>query len=572
VLALALLLATLGALVSPRLSAPPLERAEVYFADAARSMVESGDWLIPRYEGRPFFDKPILTYWAMAASMKAFGASPAAARLVPLVAALLVVLATAWLGTLLFDRRSALAGGIVLATTIAFLSFARVAMSDMLLALFTTLAVALGVRAYRSFGAGLTLVLLGAVLGLGFATKGPIALVVPGLAFVLLVFQQRERPIPCGLGALALALAAFTVVGLGWFALVYRRLGSEPLVFFFFRENLERLAGESFDVGRPFWFYPPAYLAEGLPWSVFLPIALWRLLRSHEDEERRASRLLAGWAALVLVPLSLSRGKIDYYLLPLYPALSLLVGRYFAIVPWRRLDVVWARVALVLGALAAADVLVHPPRLPEPWLPVPAVRALLVATLVLAGIALALAAVRPRAGQVMAVLAGTVSAVFFLLVGWFLPAFAERQPNRAIAADVARERLYRPQARLAFCADPSHARREVLVAVRHAAVEQCDLWSLAGSREPYLLLVDPAHDASFHVLPKYRHVASYQYLPAKTLTFEGLFARPEPGELVLCANFKTKDPLAERTRKREYRKAIQREKALAAQAAARARR
>ena len=104
----------------------------------------------------------------------------------------------------------------------------------------------------------------------------------------------------------------------------------------------------------------------------------------------------------------------------------------------------------------------------------------------------------------------------------------------------------------------------MLFAVRHAAVEQCDLWGLAGSREPYLLLVDPAHDASFHVLPKYRQVASYQYLPAKTLTLEGLFARHEPGELVLCANFRTKDPLAERKRKREYRKAIQREKALAA--------
>jgi 4-amino-4-deoxy-L-arabinose transferase len=534
-------------------------------------MVESGDWLVPRYEGRPFFDKPILGYWAMAASMKAFGTSPAAARVVPLVASLLLVLVTAWLGRLVFDRRSALAGGIVLATTIAFLSFARVAMSDMLLALWTTLAVALGVRSYRSSGAGHTLVLLGAALGLGFATKGPIALVVPGLALVLLGIQHRDRPMPCGLGALVLAAAAFAVAGLGWFALVYRRLGTEPLLLFFFRENLERFAGDSYDVGRPFWFYPPAYLAEGLPWSAFLPIALWRLLRSRDVEERRAARLLAGWVGLVLVPLSLSRGKIDYYLLPLYPALSLLVGRYFAVVPWRRLDVVWARVALVLGALTAVAVLVYPPRLPEPWLPVPAVRALLVATLVLGGAALLVAAVRPKAAQVMGVLAGTVSIVYFLLVGWFLPAFAERQPNRAIAADVARERLYRPQARLAFCADPSHARRDVLFAVRHAAVEQCDLWSLAGSREPYLLLVDPAHDASFRVLPKYRQVASYQYLPAKTLTLEGLFARSEPGELVLCANFKTKDPLAERKRKREYRKAIQYERALGGQAAARAR-
>ena len=556
--------------MSPRLGAPPLERAEVYFADAARGMVESGDWLVPRYQGQPFFDKPILSYWAMAASMKVFGPSPAAARLVPLLASLLLVLATAWLGTLVFERATALAGSVVLATTVAFLSFARVAMSDMLLALFSTLAVALGVRAYRSRSSA-AVVVLGLVLGLGFATKGPIAVVVPGLALVLLAYRHRAQPMPWRPGVLALAAAAFGAVGLGWFALVYRRLGSEPLVLFFFRENLERFAGESFDVGRPFWFYPPACLAEGLPWSAFLPIALWRLLRSPDGEERGASRLLASWVALVLALLSLSRGKIDYYLLPLYPALSLLVGRYFAAVPWRRADVVWARAALVLGALAIGFVFVHPPRLPEPWLPGPALRGLLVGTLALAGAALLLAALRPRPGRVMAVLGAAVSAVFFLLVGWFLPAFAERQPNRAIAADVARERLYRPEARLAFCADPSHARRDVLFSVRHAAVEQCDLWSLAGSREPYLLLVDPAHDASFHVLPKYRQVASYLYLPAKTLTLGGLFARQEPGELVLCANFRTKDPLAEVKRKREYRKAIQRERALA-EAAARARR
>ncbi len=525
-------------------------------------MVESGDWLVPRYEGRPFFDKPILSYWAMAAAMKLFGVNPGAARLVPVLASLLLVLATVWLGTLLFDRRSALAGGVLLATSVAFLSFARVAMSDMLLAFLSTLAVALGLRAYaRAEGGrhGASLLLLGVVLGLGFATKGPIALVVPGLALLLLALGRRKHSLPFGLGALALAGLAFCIFGLGWFALVYRRLGSEPLVAFFFRENLERFAGETYDVGRPLWFYPPAYLAEGLPWSLFLPIALARLLVSRAVDERRASRVLAAWVALVLVPLSLSRGKLDYYLLPLYPALSLLLGRYFACVPWRRLDVLWARVALVLGALAIAVVLLRPPRLPEPWLPSPAWRALLVATLVLWAVALVIASLRPRPLQVMAATAVPLAAVAFLLFAAFLPAFAGHQPNRAIAADVARERQYQPLAKLAFCADPSHARRDVLFLVRHAAVEQCALWDLAGSREPYLLLVDPAHDASFRVLPKYRVVETYQYLPATTLTLAGLFAGYEPGELVLCANFRTKDPQAEARRKRDYRRVIQRE-------------
>ena len=71
----------------------------------------------------------------------------------------------------------------------------------------------------------------------------------------------------------------------------------------------------------------------------------------------------------MLVPLSLSRGKLDYYLLPLYPAVSLLVGRYLAATAWGRFDRVWARVVLLAQAAALAFVLARPPQVPPEWLP-----------------------------------------------------------------------------------------------------------------------------------------------------------------------------------------------------------
>jgi len=519
-------------------------------------MVESGDWVIPRYEGQPFFDKPILSYWLMAGAMDRFGPSAGAARLVPVAASIGVVLATAWLGTLLFDRRSALAGGLVLATTLAFLSFGRVAMSDMLLSLWTTLAVALAVLAYRPGAAAWTVPLLGAVAGLGFATKGPVALLVPGLAVLLLMWENRRLPIPCGSGPLALGVLAFAVLGFGWFALVYRRLGPGPLVDFFFRENLERFAGEAYDVGRPFWFYPPAYLAEGLPWSPLLPIALWRLLRSREGEEAHRTRFLALWAALVLVPLSLSRGKIDYYLLPIYPAASLVIGRYLACVPWKQADRAWASLVLMVEALALVLVLARPPRIPHEWLPGALPRVLLVAVVAAGATFLLAVAVRPTPRRAAAALASLVAAAWLVLVVFFLPAFAAAQPNRAIVGDVARERSYRPDLRMAFCSDPTRVRRDVLLHVRLAAFSECDLWSLAGSREPFLLLATPAQDASFRADPRYRVVARYRYVPANALTLGGLFAVRELGEVVLGANFTTADPEAERKKRREYRKAL----------------
>jgi 4-amino-4-deoxy-L-arabinose transferase-like glycosyltransferase len=522
-------------------------------------MVESGDWLVPRYEGKPFFDKPILSYWLMAAAMQGLGTTAAAARLVPVLAALGLVCVTAWLGTLLFDRRSALAGALVLATTLAFLSFARVAMSDMPLALLSTLAVALAVFAYQPQAPRFVVPLLGAVAGLGFATKGPIAVLIPGVAILLLLWQKRRLPIPGGVPGIAIGALAFVVLGFGWFVLVYRRLGPDPLVYFFFRENIQRFVADTYDIGRPVWFYLPVYLAEGLPWSPFLPIALARLLAAVEPQARASARLLALWPLVVLLPLSLSRGKIDYYLLPLYPAVSLLVGRYLAVTAWGGVERAWARVVLLAEAAALALVLLRPPQVPLEWLPGAGGRQLLLAVLAGGVVAFLATAVRPVPWRVLAAPAAVVAASWLCVVALFLPAFSARQPNREIVQDVARERRYRPDLRMAFCSDPTRVRRDVLLELRLAALAECDLWSLAGSRQPFLLLATPAEDASFRVDPRYRHIATYRYLPADALTFGGLFSLRAPGEIMLGANFVTSDPQAEIKRKRDYRKMLDRE-------------
>ncbi len=351
--ALALLLLGVLALVLPNLGAAPLERAEIYFLDAARAMVETGDWLVPRYQGEAFFDKPPLAYWLMAAGFLGLGPDPGVARLVPALAALGAVLATAWLGVLLFDRRTALAGAVVLSTTLAFLIFARVAMSDMPLTLLTTLSVALAVRAYRSDPPGWTGPALGAVLGLGFATKGPIALLVPGLALVPLFFANRRRPLPFGWGALVAGIAAFVVLGL---RLVRPRLraarGGPPRVLLPHGEP-GALRGRGLRRGAPGLVLSPRLRGRG---PAVVSVSSPGALAASPEETGETSRVDAGalflalGVALVLIPLVLSRGKIDYYLLPLYPAVSLLIGRLFVGVRWRRLERVWAGAVLVLLA------------------------------------------------------------------------------------------------------------------------------------------------------------------------------------------------------------------------------
>jgi len=550
-------------LLFPNLGRAPLERAEIYFMDGARAMVEGGDWLVPRYRGQPFFDKPPLTYWLMAVSMLWLGPSPAAARLVSALAALAVLAVTLALGRLLFDRCTALTGGLVLASTLAFVGFGRMAMSDMLLTLWSTLAVALAVSALAREPPVWALPALGAILGLGFASKGPIAILLPGLAILLWWWPRQREGLRLPAGRLALAAVLLAVTGLGWFVLVYLRMGARPLEYFFLRENLERFAGETYDSGHPPWFYLTTYLAEGLPWSLFLPLALWRMGRSPGES---GVRFLAAWVGLMLVPLSLSRGKIDYYLLPLYPALSLILGRFFAAEKWSGRERAWARGAVLLVAAGAGLLAAAPLRLPLEWLPGPGPRLALRLLAAAGSLACAWVGLRdPSPRRVAGVLAASVGLVFLPLVAWFLPAFASGQPNLRIAAEVERETRWRPDARLLLCRDPSRAQRDVLFHARVAVEERCDLWPRAASREPYLMLLGPEERASFRTIPGYREVGVHRYLPATVFTFEGLLLeRPVPGEVVLAANYATADPEAERKRRKEYRRMLRREEAATA--------
>lgn len=555
---MALLSCATAVLVLPMRQAAPLERAEIYFLDGAREMVESGDYLVPRYRGEAFFDKPPLTYWLIAGAFQLGGFTPKAGRIVSALAAIGVVLATAWLGRVLFDSRSGLVGGAILTTTLAFLSFARLAMSDMLLALWSTLAMALAVAAWRHGAPRWLLPALGVALGLGFMTKGPIALLLPGLGILLLVWRGwSQRPTltaaPVVVGAVLCA-----VVGLAWFAAVYARLGWGPLAYFFLRENLERFAGETYDSGRAPWYYLGAYLATGMPWSLVFPVALLRVLRGDGDEvARRGGRFLAGWLALMAVPLSLSRGKLDYYLLPLYPAASLILGRFFTAPSWTRFERAWLRAALLLLALGIALLLFFPTRIPLPWLPAPSVRTALSLAAGLAAVAFAIAAAYVSPTGSWAVLATTSGALFLGVAAFFLPAFRARQPNLMIARDVIRELHYRPDARLALCTDPARVQRDILFQARLAAQEHCDLWNPASSRMPFLLLVRQQERESLETIPGVRIVGEYRYVPATALTLAGLWRRYDADELVLMANFRTDDPEALARAKRERKRAME---------------
>src|SRR5215218_4698055 len=180
VVALALLVAPLIA------SAPLFDPDEGLHAAIAQEMVQRGDYVTPTFRGEPFLDKPILFFWAEAASLRIFGHNAAAVRLPPLLFGLFGMIAVALLGRALFDEAAGLIAGIVYGTMLLPLGVSEVAVHDVGLVPFMCVACWCLIRSERNIL--LYSIVAGAALGLSILTKGLVGIVFTGIfAFCLAV-------------------------------------------------------------------------------------------------------------------------------------------------------------------------------------------------------------------------------------------------------------------------------------------------------------------------------------------------------------------------------------------------
>ncbi|MBX7185370.1 MAG: glycosyltransferase family 39 protein [Vicinamibacteria bacterium] len=555
-LLLGLILALSAAAFLIGLSDAPIERAEIYFLDAARAMVERSDWLVPYYRGEPFYDKPPLTYWLLATSFKFLGPSLFAGRLVAALLALLTLLAT-YLGTRRLIARAedggtteasdtaAFFATAILATSYAFVSFARLTMSDMLLTLLTFLAGVLYLRG-ESESRQTWLIPCGFILGLGFLAKGPIAWIYFGALLAAFVLVERRLPrIFTPKGLLGTLLAVGT--GLSWFFFIYQREGIEPLKWFFLRENLQRFAAPTYDTAQPFWYYFLIYAVEGLPWSI---LALPATLFAFRAGSPRILRVLLIWPLLMLVPLSLSRGKIDYYLLPLLPPLSLLIGAYLAT------SAPSARVLRALAGVVAVLLVgaIFFPMLPAPFAPSASVVTAMRAFFALAALACLSAAFRPTVRAVVSVCALSVLGTALFLFGAIVPAYRAAQPTEELLDHIARERVYTPDLQIAVCDDTLRLQRDILFTLRIPVMEHCELWQVASSSRKFLIIVTLLQERSLRTADNVRHIASLKHLPADVTRLSTLLEGAHVSKVGLLANFQTTDPVARWKRNREFKR------------------
>jgi 4-amino-4-deoxy-L-arabinose transferase-like glycosyltransferase len=414
---------------------------EPRYAEVAREMTVTGQYLVPHLNGELYYQKPPLFFWAIAFAGQLWGGvTEAAARLPSALAAIGAVALTFLLGRLFFDRRVAWLAAIVLATCNKVLWQGHVGQIDMFLAFWVLLALycwALGwVRKEPRFYP-----LFFVFTGVATLAKGPAGFLPPLLSVLIFLALERDRE---GLRELRVG-RGFLIWGAVVFAWLVPAIvigGQEYYEQIIWRQNVTRYAN-AWHHHRPWFYFLTVLPGDFFPWSFFLPGALWAGWRRLTGEHRRRFLFALTWVVVTIVFFSFSPGKRTVYILHMYPGLALLVGAGLDALrplPWgsgaqplprlgpERLHRRWltwpAGFLAVLTAVVAVALPIAGPKIPEavplgadlPW------RGTVVFAILAVGFAAAWwAAMRGRIFRFAGSVASAMAVAGLLAFNWILP-------------------------------------------------------------------------------------------------------------------------------------------------------
>jgi len=329
---------------------------EAGYAQAAREMEETGNFLYPTTNLVPRGEKPAPYYWLIVASARlTAGVDEASSRIPSALFAVLLVVFTYVLARTVMPAGDALVAALVLATACRFAWQARWVEPDVVLAFLVALSLGIFFKAIRDDN--FQFALLAAAYAAAAAAaliKGPIGLVVPG---VTLLAYFASRLDPRGLWRLRplTGLAVIITIAAPWYWAASAAGGGDYAYDLIYRQNLVRFF-DPFDHNRPVYFYFKSLLGDFSPWCLFVPAAVVYALRDRAAPPRRRDvSFFVAWLLGGFAFFSLSLSKRGNYLLPLYPALAVLIGLLFA--AWRRGETIpWYLFKLPAWATCAAAV------------------------------------------------------------------------------------------------------------------------------------------------------------------------------------------------------------------------
>jgi 4-amino-4-deoxy-L-arabinose transferase-like glycosyltransferase len=364
-----LVLVSLFAFLPGFFQIPPVDRDEAYFAQATKQMIETRDYVDIRYQDDVRYRKPVGIYWMQAAvvnTARALGVPRALTtiwlyRVPSLIGAIGAVLGTYWTALAFVSRRGAVLSALMMASSTILGAEARLAKTDAVL--LCTVVIAMGVlaRVYlasrRDDGApagwGLPAIFWTA-LAVSILVKGPLILMVVGLAAATLSVIGRSgrwllalRPLP--------GLAWLFLLVLPWFIAIYLRVGREFLVASVGEDMLAKVANSQEAHGAPPGLYLVLFFATFFPASMLAGLAapaVWAVRREP------AARFLLAWLVPSWIVFELVVTKLPHYVLPLYPAIAILIAgavesKVLSQRPWLVRGVMWWFLVPVIVSIIA---------------------------------------------------------------------------------------------------------------------------------------------------------------------------------------------------------------------------
>lgn len=344
---------------------PLLDPDEGRNAEVAREMAATNDFVLPRLNGLPYLDKPVLYFAAAALSMEIFGPTVIAARVTSLFFTVCTLILVWWFAHRRFGHRAALVATIATGTAPLTMAYARTVIFDSALTFFVVLALVgfyESIEAARKHRSGVSArpteresadwpaapkdgavsrrrsgtgewwrMMAWGALALGVLTKGPIALALPLMVAVPYAAARRAWR---GLTDVISGLLFLALLG-PWLLAISREI-PEFLEYALVTETALRLTTDQLHRSGPFWYFLIILPAAALPWSIVV-IGGWRELKSLASDERQRAQLLflLLWILVPLVFFSLSQSKRPQYMLPLVPGIALLAGVLWAARPDR---------------------------------------------------------------------------------------------------------------------------------------------------------------------------------------------------------------------------------------------
>jgi 4-amino-4-deoxy-L-arabinose transferase-like glycosyltransferase len=322
------LLALFGAVMLGNLGGWELKGAdEPRYAQIAREMRETGQYIVPHLNGEIYPDKPPLFFWLIAlAAVPSGDVGAFEARLPSVLAGLGLILLTFLFAARLFDPGTGLLAAGVLFCCEQFFSTTTSSHFDTILAFWTTLSLLLFYIGYTSAEKGKKY-MIGAYAAMGAAllTKGPVGLVVPLASMLLFVVARKEfgriKDLHIGKGL----LIAVGIIA-AWLIPACILGGEAYTQNILFKQTVGRTV-ESFAHKEPFYYYFLGFPVDFLPWTLFVPAAALYFWKSRSRSKDILLPLV--WFAFTFAMFTLVSGKRNLYLLPLYPAAAMLMAKFF---------------------------------------------------------------------------------------------------------------------------------------------------------------------------------------------------------------------------------------------------